>query len=324
VHQVWHALTVFVDHLQEVTWKWVGIAVACHVTKLLVISRAWRNAIAAAYPGVRVSWLRMFGAYVAGTGINSVLPARGGEAVKLYIAKHRVEGSTYPTLAATIVLLTALDSVIAGALAIWAIAIGVLPALKLLPHLPSFDFAWFFAHPRLGGAIAGTAIAVVIVLIVWGGRRVEEFWRRVRQGFAALRPPRRYLRTIVFWQLCDWGLRLATIFFLLRAFSVDATARNALLVQVAMSLSTIFPLSPNGIGTEQALLLYVFRGAAASRTLLLSFSVGMRVTLSVVNAVLGFAAVLIMLRTVRVRRVLGDAQAAGSTSASRNDAQSAR
>jgi uncharacterized protein (TIRG00374 family) len=132
---------------------------------------------------------------------------------------------------------------------------------------------------------------------------VEEFGRRVRQGCAGTRPPRRYLRRIAFWQLCDWTLRLSTVFFMLRAFHVPATVHNALLVQVSSSLATVLPISPGGIGTEQGFLVYLFRGKLG-KTLLLSFSVGMRVALTVVNVVLGFTAMLIMLRTFRFRRVV--------------------
>lgn len=309
MHQVLHAIGVFVHHLQAVQWKWLGIGVACHVTKLLAVSRAWRNAVAAAYPDRRVSWPRLFGAYVAGTGVNSILPARSGEAVKLYIAKHRVDGSTYPTLGATVVLLTLFDSLVALCFIIWAIAIGALPAVRLLAHLPSFDFRWFFAHPRLGLAIGGAVLFALLVLLLWGARRIEEFWRRVRQGFAAVRPPRLYLRRVALWQLVDWSLRLTTIFFMLRAFEVPATVHNALLVQVSSSLATVLPISPGGIGTEQGFLVYLFRGKLP-KTLLLSFSVGMRVTLSTVNIVLGFTAIFVMLRTFRFRRVVeADAQA---------------
>ena len=70
---------------------------------------------------------------------------------------------------------------------------------------------------------------------------------------------------------------------------------------MTQSLAVLFPISPSGIGTEQALLLYIFSGTA-SKTTLLSFSVGMRVTLILFNALLGFTALFLMLRTLRWRR----------------------
>jgi uncharacterized membrane protein YbhN (UPF0104 family) len=72
---------------------------------------------------------------------------------------------------------------------------------------------------------------------------------------------------------------------------------------VTQSLSTILPLTPGGLGTEQALLVYVFRGDAPTAAVL-SFSVGMRIVFITVNVLLGFAAIALMLRTLRWRRAV--------------------
>ena len=50
-----------------------------------------------------------------------------------------------------------------------------------------------------------------------------------------------------------------------------------------MSLSTLVPATPGGIGTEQALLVYAFRDVGVARSTLLAFSVGMKLVLTVVN-----------------------------------------
>ena len=73
------------------------------------------------------------------------------------------------------------------------------------------------------------------------------------------------------------------------------------LVQTTMSLSTALPFTPGGVGTEQALLLYVFQGEAPASALL-SFSIGMKIVLTIVNVVVGFRAILLMLRTFDWRR----------------------
>jgi uncharacterized protein (TIRG00374 family) len=106
--------------------------------------------------------------------------------------------------------------------------------------------------------------------------------------------------------MLDWGLRLTTIYLLLRAFDVPATAHNALLVQVTQSLSTALPLTPAGIGTEQVLLAYLFAGIAPAADIL-SFSVGMKLTIVAVNLAAGAVALLITLRTLRWRRSLESA-----------------
>ena len=124
-------------------------------------------------------------------------------------------------------------------------------------------------------------------------------------------PPTRYLRRVVPWQAADWTLRIVTIWFLLDAFDIPQTLRNAGLVQVSTSVSTLFPITPAGIGTEQAFLLYVLSGVA-SASVLLAFSVGAKLTLTLTNVVAGFTAIALTLRTVRFRKALEAAETAES------------
>ena len=81
---------------------------------------------------------------------------------------------------------------------------------------------------------------------------------------------------------------------MLGAFRIEQSARNVLLVQAAESLATLVPISPGGVGTQQAFLVYTLRGSA-SRSALLAFSVGMKLTLTCVNVIVGFAAILLTL-----------------------------
>lgn len=303
IHSVLHAIGVFFHHLAAVEWKWLAIGILCQLGKLVAVSRAWRNIVQAAYPERRVPWRLMFGAYVAGTGVNAIIPARGGDVVRLFLAKRRIEGSTYTTLVSTSLLQTIFDMVVASCFILWAVTQHVLPGLDALrsPSLPSLDYGWAFRHPVAGLVLFGLLLLFGTALVAWIAERVEEFKAKFAQGFAAVRNRSYYLRRVVFWQLADWSLRLATVFFFLRAFGIPATLHNALLVQVSQSLATIFPVSPAGIGTEQALLVYIFRNVTSKSTAL-SFSVGMRVTLIIVNAVVGFTAILLMTGTLRIRQ----------------------
>jgi uncharacterized membrane protein YbhN (UPF0104 family) len=312
IHSVFHAIGVFFHHLAAVEWKWLAIGILCHLCKLVAVSRAWQNIIRAAYPDRPVRWRQMFGSYVAGTGVNALIPARGGDVVRLFLAKRRIEGSTYTTLVSTSLLQTLFDMLVATCFIVWAITQHVLPGLDALrsPRLPALDYGWAFRHPVAGLILFGLLLLFGTALVAWIAERVEEFRAKVAQGFAAFGDRSYYLRRVVFWQLVDWTLRLVTVFFFLRAFGIPATLRNALLVQVSQSLATIFPVSPAGIGTEQALLLYIFRNVT-SKSMALSFSVGMRVTLIIVNAVVGFTAILLMTGTLRIRRAAEADRAGG-------------
>jgi uncharacterized membrane protein YbhN (UPF0104 family) len=317
IHSVLHAVGVFLHHLASVEWQWLALGIAAHVCKLVAVSRAWRNILRAAYPRMHTPWLSVFGAYVAGTGVNAVIPARGGDVVRLFLAKRRIEGATYTTLVSTTLLQTLFDLFVASCILVWALTQHVLPGLGVLesPRLPSLDYGWAFRHPKAGLILLGLLLIFGTLLVAWVAERVEEFKAKVAQGFAALSDRSYYLRRVVPWQVCDWTLRLVTVFFFLRAFGIPATVENALLVQVSQSLATILPVSPAGIGTEQALLIYVFRNVVG-KSLALSFSVGMRVTLIVVNAAIGFSAILLMAGTLRVRQV-AEADRAGSEPAPR-------
>ena len=303
--QILHAVDVFSDHLRSIGWRWLAVAAASHLAKMLARTRAWRNILAAAHPDAVVRWRSVFGSYAAGAAVNAVLPARGGDVLKLYLIKHRVAGSRYPTLVATLAVDTLFDFFVSAALLVWVLRLGVLPGLDVLGRIRAIDWSWAERQPRL----ALVAAAVVLVLAVAGSlaarRRLKELAGQLRSGGAILRQPRRYLRSVVSWQALDWACRLATIYFLLRAFGVPATLHNALLVQVTQSLSTLVPLTPGGIGTEQGLIVYVFAGRAA-RVAVVSFSVGMKITLMTVNVVVGFAAIALMLRTLRWRRLLSE------------------
>jgi uncharacterized membrane protein YbhN (UPF0104 family) len=303
VDQVFDAIGVFFSHLASVDLRALLFAILCHLVKLLCTSRAWRNVIAAAYPDERVRWRSIFAAYVAGVGVNAIVPARGGDVLRLYLAHRAVPGSTYTTLGSTYIVMAIVDSTVALLVFGYALTLGVLPGLSLLPDLPSFDFGWLFANPRGAAGVLFLLTVVGLALAIWLPRHVEAFRDRIGQAFAVMRTPARYLRSVALWQLGDWALRLASIWFFLDAFGVEQSLQNVLLVQVTQSLATLVPISPGGIGTEQAFLLYVFRGELP-RTALLAFSVGMKTTLIAVNVAVGFTAILVTLGTVRFRRHL--------------------
>lgn len=300
MHYVLDAIEAFWDYLAAVRLVPLALAIACQLAKVLCTSRAWRNVLAAAYPGLRVRWRSIYAAYLAGAGVNAIFPARAGDIVRLYLARRAIPGSSYATLISSTLVLMIVDVVVGLGLFAWALSQGVLPGLDVLRSLPSFDFRWFLEH---GGAtkVLALALAVVVVaLAIWARPRLEGLRERVAQAFTVLRTPARYLRTVATWQVADWCLRLLTIWFFLDAFGIRQNLHNVLVVQATASLATLVPVSPGGIGTAQALLLYTLRGQAP-RTALLAFSVGMKITLTAVDLVVGFAAILITLRTLRFR-----------------------
>ena len=307
MRSVLDAIEAFLDSLTSIHWGFLALAVLFHLGRITARSRAWRNVVAAAYPETEVEWRDVFGGYVAGIGANAILPGRGGDLLRLYIVKHRVEGATYPTLAATLLADGVFDLVAATLLISWALWAGILPGADVLPNLPGVDWLWVFKNPQQAVIIAVFILAVALVVVGLAYHRITAFWDRVRQGLGILRTPQRYLREVALWDAADWALRLTAVFFFLHAFGLPATPYNAFAYLVAGSLSTALPLTPGGIGTEQALLVFLFSDVGPASTIL-AFSVGVKLVIIAVNVSLGVGAVAIMLGSLRWRdRVEADA-----------------
>ncbi len=302
---VFDALRVFFEHLAAVDWRPLLLALVFQLAKTMARARAQRNILAAAYPEAEVRWRSVLGAYLAGSGVNAFVPVRGGDVLRLYLLRRRIAGASYPTLVSSLLVETVFDTLASLSLLIWAVETHALPGLRVVRRLPAVDWFWLFRHPRAALVVALVALLLGFALGLLAAGRVAAFRERVGRGFSVLRRPGLYLRSVASWQAADWLLRIMTIWFFLKAFHVHTGVDNALRVQVTQSLSTVVPLTPAGIGTEQALIVHVLSGQA-SRSALLGFSVGMKLVLSVWTGLLGAAAIVLMVRTLRWRRVVAN------------------
>jgi uncharacterized membrane protein YbhN (UPF0104 family) len=313
VVRVLDGIDAFLDQLAAVDPLPVFLAVLAQLAKLTCTSMAWRNVLAAAYPDRIVRRRSIVGAYLAGVGVNAIVPLRAGDAVRVLLAHRAVAGSTYTTIVSSALVLSIFDIAAASTVLAWAaLTQDALPGLGDLPRLPSFDFSWLLERPPAAELVLSALLIAAVVAGIWIHGHVVDFWDRVKQAFTVVRRPTLYLRTVAFWQAGDWIFRLVAIWFLLDAFDIPQSPENVLLVQVSASIATLLPLTPAGIGTEQAFLLYVFRGAVPSSQLL-AFSVGLKFMTVGTNVVAGFTAIALTLRTLRYNRALEQSERAPET-----------
>jgi uncharacterized membrane protein YbhN (UPF0104 family) len=309
------ACQAFFDTIASVALGPLLLAVGLHVLKLLLRGRAWQNILKASYPESQVPYWGVFGSYMAGVGVNSLAPARGGDVVKLALVKRRVEDSSYPTLASSLVVETLFDFVVSSVLFIWAIKLGLLPGVPDLPALPAFDWSFVITHPVIAAFMGCVLIGLAIIGAAWASRRVNEFKEKLALGFAILRDRRAFFTGVVTWQAASWLARGAAVYFFLEAFNIPASVQATVTVLVVQGLSTLLPFTPGGVGTQQAVLVYAFSGTAAASTVL-GFSVGMQLVTTAVNVVLGFGAIAVMLRTLRWKDRLAAEEALASAATS--------
>lgn len=306
IHAFWHATTAFWSHLADVRPEALLIAVAFTLANLILRASAWRIILQAGYAEGRVRWRSIVGAYLAGVGVNSIVPARGGDVMKVYLAHRAMPNAAYTTITSSLLAETLVDVFIGPALLIAAYLTGRIPRLPALGHLAAFEYSFFASHARW--FMLGLAVGLILlgVFFTYVERHVSRFWARVRLGLAILLTPRRYFRTVVPLQLAGWACRIAAMYWFLRAFGVPAGVVDATLALSAQSASTLLPFTPGGVGPQQALLGYMFRNAAATSSVL-AFSIGMQVAITVANAVAGGIAIWLMLRRLPWR-----ARAAGA------------
>jgi uncharacterized protein (TIRG00374 family) len=295
------AADAFFDAVASVAWAPLTLAILLHIVRLSLRVRAWQNILRAALPGSRAPYGVVFGSYVAGVGVNSILPARGGDVVKVYLAKHRLKDANYPALVSTLVVETLFDFVVASVLFVYALSLGLLPGVPDLPNGLAFDWSFVVEHPRLSLFLACVLLGLVIALVTWASRRITEFREKLVRGFSILKDRRAYLEGVVSWQAASWVARGLCIYCFLRAFHIDASFQTVIAVLVVQGISTVLPFTPGGAGTQQAVLVFALRGTA-SASAVLAFSVGMQIVTVAVNVVLGFAAIAIMLRTLQVHK----------------------
>jgi len=285
-----------VDSFARVDPQLILVAVAFHLANFGFRSLGWRNVLRAAYPDRRVPVLGIAGAYAAGVAVNSFVPARGGDVVKIALVRTRIRGSSVPTIASSMAVVTLLDTFVG------AVVIGVLAATGRLPSPPGLPrppgaIALVAGHPfATAAAVAALAVGAVLLARRFAPK-LARLWAELKAGTAILATPRRYATQVVPLQLSAWTCRIGAAYFLLAAFHVPATISAAVIVVMVGGLSTLVP-TPGGVGTQQVLLAYVLHATASTATLV-TFSLGMQATITTLNTLIGLTAAMLMLRTLR-------------------------
>jgi uncharacterized membrane protein YbhN (UPF0104 family) len=300
-----HGAQEFFHRLSEIGWLAMAVALGFYLLHLLARSRAWQNVLRAAYPSRTVPYWRIAAAYLVGAGMNSVVPARIGDAVKIFLAKRSIRGSTYTAVVSSFFVGSVFDTSAGILVFIYALTQGLLPNPPELPDLPAFDVAFWAQHPSLL-LFTLTALGIIIVTaFALLARRVEAFWDRVKQGAIVLATPSLYLRTVASWQGAGWVLRFFSLWFFLEAFHVGGTFQNVMLVMSVQTVSTLLPLTPGGAGAQQALLVATLVGPGPIAVL--TYSVGQQIAIAAWTVILGALALILVFRTTDWRRLIHSA-----------------
>ncbi len=291
------ALDRFIDNLASVGWGWLAGALALSLALQLCRAHAWSNSLRAAYPASGFREREVTAAFLIGAGMNGILPARGGDAIKIVLAKRSVPGASYPAIISSFAVLAPFDSSVGILVLLYAITQGLLPRLPEIPDLPAFELSFWASHPELlllTMTVLGIGLIVAYIVLA---RRVEGFLRRLRQGVEILTRPRRYAREVASWQAAGWLCRFASFWLFLEAFHIGGSAETVLLVMSVQAIAGALPFTPGGVGAQQALLVATLSSPELQRGIVLAYSVGQQAAVTVFSVAVALASMVFVFGT---------------------------
>jgi uncharacterized membrane protein YbhN (UPF0104 family) len=305
----------FFSQLASIHWLALLIALVAFISYLTIRSRAYFNVLRAAYPEERFEFRKIWGAYMAAYGFNNVVPARGGDVIKLFLTKSTIPHSSYPAVGSSFFVEAIFDLCMAVPILAFAFSQGAFPKPPDFSKIPAFDLAFFASNPRFTLfllTVLGIAVLIGFALL---SARVRAFWARVRQGLVILKDRRRYFREVFLVQFGAWLLRFTAFWFLLDAFHVGGSVKNVLLVLGVNAVAACVPFTPGGAGVQQALLVKVFGGTATGATIA-AYSVGQQIAIGAASFAVGFGAIVFIFRFRSFKEVIAAGREARGAEAS--------
>jgi uncharacterized protein (TIRG00374 family) len=298
----------FFSKLAEIHWGSLVLALLLFGVYLTIRARASYNVLRAAYPTERFRFLDILGAYMAGYGFNNVIPARGGDVIRLFLTRNSIPRSSFPAVGAAFTVDLGFDLCAGGLAIIFTATQGVLPKLPDLSKLHAFDLSYLAAHPKFTLFLVTFVAIAIITATALLSARARAFWSRVRQGLTIIFDRRRYFRQVFGVQATAWVFRFGAFWFMLEAFNIGASPRNVLLVLGVNAISAALPFTPGGAGAQQALLVQIF-GNASNAATVAAYSVGQQIAIAAFSFGLGFLALIFIFRIRSFKEVIRRGQA---------------
>jgi len=278
-------------HLARASLPLLALGVVLHLAGQVLRGVAWHGALAPLHPPGAPPLRRRtaIAGWVAGAGLSGVLSARGGDAVRVALARRALPGVPIAALVGAIVVEGAFETATGIALGAWAAGAGIDggggPGWVTFAVIGAVSTA-FSLHPRLRA---------------WVAARLTE----ARRGVALLGDPRRYARIVLPWNVASRILRFGSMACFLAAFSLPTTLAAVAFLVTAQGSGRVVPAPGAAAGVSGALLVVGFTpvtGQAADTAALTAMAIGVPALLTAVGVTLSVALILALLGTPSPRR----------------------
>jgi uncharacterized membrane protein YbhN (UPF0104 family) len=248
------------------------VAAACFATSLAATAGAWRAAFGTA--GARLGRVDAFSRYGAGSLVNTFVPARLGDGVRLALFTRTLPCAKWRVLAAG----SSVAAVTAAALPARLVLLGALVALGFIPLWPLI---------ALGGVLAGVLVATIALR-----RRVPKiFPAALRDSVITLtRSPGLALR-LMGWMTLEAATRVAAAGAVAAALGVGHPLTTALLITAAVDLASAVPVTPGNVGITSGAIALALHSHGASVSTAVAAGVAYHAIQTAVGVTVGVASV---------------------------------
>ncbi|MDX6698468.1 MAG: glycosyltransferase AglD [Solirubrobacteraceae bacterium] len=309
-----HVARLLVDHAVAVNVWWLMAGVLLHYAHQVVRIRGWWNILRTSYPRAETLRYRdVVAAYFAGSGLNAVVPARGGDVMKLYMVKQRIPRARYSTLIASFVPEGLFETLCGIALLVWALSRGFIPVPTSRLELPTLDVSLIIAHPILSLIVGGALAAATALVVRWLRRDGRRFLERLRLGFVVLDHPWGYVSGVVSWQAAGRVIRLFSLGCFMAAFALPVSLASVVLVMAAQGGGRIIPIAPVSSGLRLAMLSYGLpevTGQPVDIASITTFTVVVSTVLLILSLTISLVIIFRVLGTLNPRHAVRRARAA--------------
>jgi uncharacterized membrane protein YbhN (UPF0104 family) len=267
--------------LSGIPWTVILLAIAAVVASLAFTALRWRYLLLAAGVDIRVP--RLFAALTAGAAVNNVVPARGGDVVRVRSVQARTSA-----------------------------VVGTLAAERLLDGFVLALFIVFGAAVSGGASVLlavgiGLAAATVAAMAVaaWQPAWLERLPRWARgfvSGLAVFRSPRLLAQALAS-SFALWLADVAMYASLARAFGLHLSLAGAFLLEGIGNLALAVPATAAGVGSFDYLTLLGARSVGLAGPGMAAYVLAVHAFVVVPATVLGFTLFWWALPTRRRARV---------------------
>jgi uncharacterized protein (TIRG00374 family) len=238
--------------VSEANYVWVALAVP--LLLLAILSWSYRSQLALKKLGP-ASLLVLAEAYATAAMVNSLLPMRMGDVLRVRVLSRRFGFSSAAVASTVFVTETIFDGAAFAVLFLWALALFGIPNVLL-------NLAWMLALILLLAVIAATLASRMKFDEGWEDRwwyrrlprpmqtAIQRFVPEVVEGLSLFTDLPLAVRAFGA-SLCAWTLQVALYWVYARIFGIDLSLDEAVTVMVTAAVVTSIPLVPSSLGTYE-------------------------------------------------------------------------